>query len=152
MWRVAIWLVGLGLFAGCAPDYADTAFLCTVDGDCPADQGCAGGRCKLGGAIGDGVRCGAITCTSAEQCCVDGINAPRCVRGGGTCPGRGAMCDGVEDCPTGTSCCQGNLEIITCGPRCDSTVCHDDADCPAALPRCCFHDPTVPWGTCFFLC
>lgn len=151
--RVAIWLVGLCGVVACAPDYAQTSFLCRSGERCPDGQSCVGGRCKRGGELGDGVKCGARSCLATEQCCIDATNPPRCVAGGETCPGASAMCDGLEDCAAGDQCCDGDRDaFVTCHASCDTPVCQDDADCPASEPRCCRLRPLVTWGTCLFTC
>jgi len=140
--RGAVFLLVL---AACTPDETNTAFLCGGDADCPGGQACTGGRCRRGDG-GDGVLCMTETCDADHMCCIDGINAPRCIPAGDACAGDAAMCDGVEDCTAGDRCC---IDHIT---RCESScagdvACLSAADCPSALPNCCPSD--LPWGTCF---
>jgi hypothetical protein len=155
--RVVAWLIGLGLVVGCDPDTSQTSFLCGADLDCPAGQGCAGGRCKLGGALGPGVGCGdAGTCANDQQCCVDGTNGPRCIRGGDKCPGLAAICDGAAGCPAGAVCCGDSSGLATCRTSCADRVCrpaNEKVDCPSDEPHCCATPGIkVPWGTCYFRC
>jgi hypothetical protein len=137
--------VVLVLLVACAPDTSNTAFLCDESHACPTGQTCTGGRCRRGSG-GDGVACMGATCSPEQQCCVDGVNAPRCIPAGDTCAGSGALCDGLEDCQSGDFCCSDTL--TRCEPQCTfDAVCLQGSDCPSASPNCCFGSD-VPWGTC----
>lgn len=144
------------IVCACAPDASDTAFLCDSDrgGDrgCPSGQSCVAGRCRRGGASGT-VECAAETCSTTEQCCVDGINPPRCIAANASCPGASAICDERADCAAGDYCCSGST--TACGGTCKVAACLDaDLDCPSPSPNCCFGKDTddtdleLPWGRC----
>jgi hypothetical protein len=141
VWIGLVIVIGI---AGCQPDYSATAFRCDATHGCPTGQSCEAGRCRRGGAVGE-VACGAATCTTAEQCCVDPPNEPACIAAGDQCLGNGALCDGSEDCQLGDRCCVGPLN--TCGAGCAETACLDDEDCPSTEPNCCL-DVALPWKQC----
>lgn len=149
---IAILLAGL---AACyeAPDYGATTFRCDTAHGCPEGQTCLDGLCRGGGGTRhDGVACGAQTCPSGQQCCVDFISAPHCIAAGAQCAGFGATCDGLEDCDTGTCCEVGARADCTPG-ACNDPVCLQPADCPAAQPMCCLGlTPGEPWGHCEAIC
>ena len=144
MRAVALWV--LTLIAGCAPDYGHTAFRCDGELHCPGDQTCVLGRCRRGAPTGDGVVCGAVTCDTTQQCCLDLFNPPRCLAAGELCPGTTALCDGIEDCQASDRCCADD-DAVFCDATCDRYACRDAGDCPSTRPNCCASDAT-PWGTC----
>jgi hypothetical protein len=134
------------LVGGCEPDYGHSAFLCNEEHSCPEDQMCVLGRCRRGTPRGDaGVECQDATCDAAQQCCVDGVNPPRCIAVGVVCQGTSALCDGVDDCQLGDLCCADG-HTVTCDKTCRDFACHSGADCPATVPNCCPSD--MPWGEC----
>jgi hypothetical protein len=138
-----LWIVTL--IAGCAPNYAHSAFRCGADPDCPAGQTCRAGRCLRGAPTGDGVTCGAASCGPADQCCFDPPALPRCIAAGDVCPGTAALCDGSEDCRAGDRCCADG-DTAFCDASCGHYACRDGADCPSTEPNCCTAD--TPWGMC----
>jgi hypothetical protein len=142
------WLVAL--IAGCAPDYAHTAFRCDGGHDCPAEQACLDGRCRRGAPPGDaGVVCsvdGEQSCGPREQCCLYSPGPWGCIAAGDRCPAPSGLCDGRADCQAGDACCaDGNITF--CDAVCDRYACRDGADCPSTAPACCF-DGATPWGHC----
>lgn len=144
-----MWLSVLA-FVGCTPDYDATAYRCDTDRGgtrgCPADQSCQGGRCRRGTVPASTIGCMGTTCTTPDQqCCIDGINPPRCIPAGDVCPGTSALCDGRADCAGDDYCCGGTT--TACAESCEVTSCISAADCPSAEPNCCDDDLT-PWGTC----
>src|SRR5438045_836533 len=147
-------MIGAGLVA-CyeAPDYGATMFRCDAAHGCPEDQACIDGLCRGGGGgKHDGVACGAQVCASGQQCCIDFISAPRCLAAGVTCPGIGALCDGLEDCDAGV-CCQTGARVDCTTSSCSQQICLQPADCPAAQPMCCFgFTAGEPWGQCGAVC
>lgn len=145
MRRVAL-LSCLLVLASCTPDYGHTAFRCDDEHRCPADQTCITGRCRRGAPTGDGVVCGAATCTLTEQCCLYSFGPPRCIAAGELCPNTSALCDGVEDCASGDRCC-GDGEALLCDATCADYVCRDAADCPSIEPYCCGATAQM-WGQC----
>jgi hypothetical protein len=135
-----VWLV-----AGCGPDYAHSAFRCDATHGCPSGQSCISERCRRGVPEGATVDCGAAICDVAtQQCCIDGINAPRCIAAGDVCPGVGALCDGREDCIDRDRCCADD-DTIACFESCKDYACRDDDDCPSTAPNCC---ATAQLGVC----
>jgi hypothetical protein len=97
-----------------------------------------------------GVKCGSMSCSSSQECCVKGLGQPdasitaMCIDKGGVCTGGAAVhCDGPEDCGgnaccgsiiggANTSCstqktCQGGLGTFT--------ICHQDSECGGT--KCC---------------
>jgi hypothetical protein len=144
------------IVSACSPDADNTAFLCDSDrgGDrgCPTGQSCISGRCRRGGATAT-VRCDSDICSESEQCCVDGINAPRCIAASASCPGAGAICDQRADCVGGDYCCSGLT--TACGESCEVAACLVGGDdCPSPTPNCCFGKDSgdtgleLPWGRC----
>jgi len=143
------------VFGACSPETANTAFLCDTDRGgsrgCPSHQSCLAGRCRRGGATGT-VLCAGTVCDETQQCCVDGVGAPKCIAANETCDGAGAICDQRADCASGDFCCSG--ATTACGSTCDTAACLDATlDCPSGAPNCCFGkdrdlDLEVPWGRC----
>jgi hypothetical protein len=140
----ALWIVAM--VAGCAPDYAHSAFRCDAQHGCPDGQRCRDGRCRRGEPTGDGVTCGAKRCGPAEQCCVDAADRPDCAAAGEACPGDAALCDGSEDCQMGDRCCADG-DTAFCDATCNHYACADAADCPLTAPICC-RDFGEHWGQC----
>jgi hypothetical protein len=143
------------LVAACSygePDFSGTAFKCDATHGCPDDQRCIDGSCAALGSGADGVVCSATrTCDVGMMCCIDGTNPPRCLGISDRCPGRAALCDGVEDCDPGARCCDGARASCSSEVVCGA-ICRDGADCPGIAPNCCHDDPDVPWGHCNFSC
>lgn len=134
------------------PNLDDTQFKCGGMQTCPSGQICLGGLCQHSGRDRDGVVCGAAgICGADEQCCVDSENGPRCIAASAACPGTAALCDGVEDCDTGSQCCELGV-LVACGrSECSTVVCVTGTDCPSDQPNCCPNIvATDPWGTCQF--
>lgn len=118
------------------PSFDTVLFRCDPEHGCPTGETCLGGTCQHAAATHDGVKCGTATCSPGQQCCITVINAPACIAGTAACPGLGAYCDGVEDCDSGSQCCQG--DAVVCDPAgCLSAVCVTSADCSVAAPNCC---------------
>ena len=137
------------------PAYQATMFRCDPAHACPSSQTCLGGVCQRSGSDNDGVKCGGtLTCTPGQQCCVDGTNAPRCLAASESCPGTGALCDGVRDCDAASVCCDGANQVA-CGDAnsCNTLACAVNADCPSDEPNCCHVAATGgPWGDCYLAC
>jgi hypothetical protein len=131
------------LAVACQPGLDGTAFRCDDSHGCPDDQSCIIGRCRR--IPPSEIGCGSVTCAGNEQCCVDSENPPRCIAAADICPGRDAVCDGVDDCATTEHCCNG--DTTACGLDCQETACTTDTDCPSTEPHCC-PQSDVPWGQC----
>jgi hypothetical protein len=132
------------------PDYSGTSFKCDDSHGCPDNHRCVNNVCAALGGGANGVVCGDdLTCAVGETCCIDGTNGPRCLGIGESCPGRAALCDGVEDCALPAHCCEGVRAACSSLPQC-AAICRDNADCPGLTPNCCRDDAAVPWSHCSF--
>ena len=133
-------------------DYTQYTFRCDTNVDCPSPQQCIGGICQYTTATRDGVQCGSTVCNADQQCCWDGVMA-FCTAPTEDCR-IGAVCDGVEDCPSGTMCCPGSYGPARCIPgSCDDRMCVTADDCGASH-NCCPYvgDPRSPLHECLPLC
>ena len=125
----------------------------------PQDAGVTYGPCAIAdaGPANYGIPCGATTCTSqSDECCIPGGGSAVCQPRSAPCSAPAlesliVQCDGPEDCPYGTSCCEYGGEsfensdrVVFCSSDCPGpdlgfgggTACHTSADCPASLPTC----------------
>ena len=108
-----------------------------------------------------GIACGDSVCEAGTVCCLL-ASGPTCAEAGvlsltpaviegGTCYGSYLGCDGPGDCP-GATCCPLGVLFVTDYTACvvatsndsfvcgfNSSVCHDDSDCPAS-ERCVLDD------------
>lgn len=133
-WLVlAIALCGAACFRYDPPAYDEYAFRCDDAHPCAAGQTCLGNLCQYVGASRDGVLCGSVQCPPDQQCCFDSITAfclpalERCEGGYGS---ESSLCDGAEDCPMGTACCDTSSGTAACTPMiCEDRVCIDSTDC-----------------------
>ncbi len=96
-------------------------------------------------------------CPRAQLCCARGAHGICEPNFPGSCEfpsvAGSLRCDGREDCPSGEVCCY--RAGSHCLPRAECPIqkdlthmlCHEDADCPCDVPRCCgrvyFPDPIV---------
>jgi len=116
--------------------------------------------------IPDGVVCDSQVCLGNDVCCINPPKDVECVYAssmpvpvnwfgacfqpeGGTCL-QFLACDGPEDCPSGTNCCQDSNGSTGCevptppmpyawASACfgwQSLVCHTDSDCGGSAERC----------------
>ncbi|MEJ7602814.1 MAG: hypothetical protein WKG01_33310 [Kofleriaceae bacterium] len=141
---MSVRLLVIVLLGACEPTQFDgTAFKCQVDGACPDDQACFGGRCRTAPAVS--IACGEATCGPDQQCCADQVNGNRCIPAVDDCVGAGALCDGRDDCALTETCCI--AELTSCAERCETAACVISNDCPSASPNCCPQEVS-PWGRC----
>jgi len=87
-----------------------------------------------------GTMCGTATCTTAQECCVQG-QGRTCVTAG-TCTGVNFDCDGSEDCDLGEVCCYGGGggnggTSCVASASCAAPTCSTMTDCPNANQECC---------------
>ena len=132
-------LLVLCLFIAACGDALDTRDLDVIDFDMSTSApggdggiGCGTSECLIGGDL---------------VCCIDGT-VRYCAPASACTAGAPVYCDGPEDCP-GAACCQpSGAMTLVCRTQCaGTTICHDDRDCPAALPRCC-PDTASGYGGC----
>jgi hypothetical protein len=115
------------------PNYNFYEFRCDDTHGCPKGQSCKSGLCQFQASTYDGVICGASHCEDGDQCCfADGMT--RCLAATESCSGTdsiAARCDGLEDCPQGTTCCAGVIQAAACrqGDTCSDRLCLDSTDC-----------------------
>lgn len=149
----SIVVVAIVIVVGCwtyeAPKYDDILFTCDATHACPSPQQCIGGTgdsvgvCQYVGSNRDGVMCGSATCVDT-QCCYNGA-IPFCLDPTMSCTGsaggqtEAALCDGVEDCPTGMQCCENTqFSGASCSPTgCNEPFCVDGSDCTGTNRYCC---------------
>jgi hypothetical protein len=86
-----------------------------------------------------GTLCGQMTCTTAQECCVQG-QGRTCVAAG-SCQGVNFDCDGPEDCDSGEVCCYGGGgnggTSCTTAASCPAPTCSTATDCPTQGQMCC---------------
>ena len=86
-----------------------------------------------------GTVCGTATCTTAQECCVQG-QGRTCVASG-TCQGVNFDCDGTEDCSNGDVCCYGGGgnggTSCVAAASCPAPTCGSATDCPTQGQQCC---------------
>lgn len=101
------------------------------------------------------IRCGSVSCSSGTYCFLPvGSATPECREKLGV---NLAICDGMEDCPSGLFCYQVGGEVVSasggawCGKETpgvgkQTSECHRDADCGSDTMECVPHPrPNRPW-------
>ena len=137
----------------------------TCDRPRRSEVGVLGTACYLGSnGSAESRERGWTICYEREFCCTghgrfgtcDPATSPLCSREFGY---SFILCDGPEDCPAGTVCCE-NGTACSAPEACGASLifCHDDADCPCDAPRCCgrvrtdFFTPVGARWTCSATC
>jgi len=168
---VVVAIVVIAIVVGCwtydPPQYDDVLFWCDDMHACPSPQMCVGGICQYVGSMRNGVECGSGPCVDT-QCCFAEVRSDGGVDGGTAycldprmrCSGEagartlGAMCDGVEDCPEGTQCCDnGAFYGASCSlGTCEDQFCVDGSDCTGNYRYCCPPNPENYFDVYFWRC
>ena len=83
-------------------------------------------------------------CVAGTEACCVGLPS-RCVSDGGAACGLHVACEGAEDCPSGSKCCEGDTSAgvrTYCAVNCagvDTVVCSRNSDCSGVPGTSCCH-------------